>query len=188
MQHIAILWEKKMDWFIVKHKMGKSPNFLVWNSKFTFRGFGWANTRFNWECENTELLNVIPQWGYPPWKSTLRDHFNWKIVIAIPPSQTLIFLQKCWQLPNEFKSKSLSRWLNEFQKIESWLFPMFCPKTVLELTSSSYPIPWFTDMRGSGFLQTALDLSQDYKQVNLSINMFAKISQQNKGSVNHWES
>ena len=179
MQHCATTLRKEdgLLTFMVKHEMGKSPKFVMCEIPNSCSGkcFGWANTRFNWECENTELLNVIPQWGYPPWKSTLRDHFNWKIVIAIPPSQTLIFLQKCWQLPNEFKSKSLSRWLNEFQKIESWLFPMFCPKTVLELTSSSYPIPWFTDMRGSGFLQTALDLSQDYKQVNLSINMFAKI-------------
>lgn len=37
---------------------------------------------------------------------------------SFPPSKTLIFLQKCWQLPRVY-IQILSWQMNEFQKIDS---------------------------------------------------------------------
>lgn len=94
------------------------------------------------------FLCVIPHYGLPSIWSLLCENINWKIVIDIPPSQTLFFLQKCW---NELTSKSFATLLTL-----SNVLSQNCTGGKLQFLS--YSVITLTGMRGSGLLLTAFDL------------------------------
>lgn len=117
---------------------------------------GWLN--WNFTRKRAFFFScVIPHYGLPSIWSLLCENINWKIVIDIPPSQILFFLQKCW---NELTSKSFATLLTL-----SNVLSQNCTGGKLQFLS--YSVITLTGMRGSGLLLTAFDLIISKENVQL---------------------
>lgn len=129
------------------HEAKKKSPIWGWNSSVCYgMDIGWLN--WNFTRKRAFFLCVIPHYGLPSIWSLLCENINWKIVIDIPPSQTLFFLQKCW---NELTSKSFATLLTL-----SNVLSQNCTGGKLQFLS--YSVITLTGMRGSGLLLTAFDL------------------------------
>lgn len=129
------------------HEAKKKCPIWGWNSSVCYgMDIGWLN--WNFTRKSFFFFRVSYHiMDYPPFEACFVRTLTERL-IDIPPSQTLFFLQKCW---NELTSKSFATLLTL-----SNVLSQNCTGGKLQFLS--YSVITLTGMRGSGLLLTAFDL------------------------------